>query len=441
MISLYLIIVISLDLIDPFISNGLSSYIATIHKNAPLVLYKDNISADNNLAGREIHNRYPFTPSTYPKNMHFLDFEFSFATCLIKTIAEVVEGCHSLRVMHRYLRPDNFLFVSKDEDAALKVIDFGMSVFYMPGDAFCDWNSVYAAPEVSLEHYGPEAEIWSVGKILHLLLIICAGTVKFDAGDEASSLIIQKNVDFESEPWPSISDGAKDYLLLNMLNPDPTKRFTAHQVLCHRWIVGDGVTPEKPLDSAVLSRLKRFSAMKKLKKMALRFIGEKMSDEETGGLKKLFKMFDTYKSGTITCDELNKGLRKLGSDLMESEVQTLMQGADIDNNGTVDCREFLSAMLHVNKLEKEENLRNAFSFFDEDKNGYITIDDLSQACKDFGVRDVNLDEMIKEVDQNNDGKIDYSEFETLMRKGNGGNGALARRTKQESLNVEEFRIQ
>ena len=38
----------------------------------------------------------------------------------------------------------------------------------------------------------------------------------------------------------------------------------------HRWIQIDGVAPDKPLDSAVLSRLKQFSAMNKLKKMALR---------------------------------------------------------------------------------------------------------------------------------------------------------------------------
>lgn len=37
----------------------------------------------------------------------------------------------------------------------------------------------------------------------------------------------------------------------------------------HPWIVDD-IAPDKPLDSAVLSRLKQFSAMNKLKKMALR---------------------------------------------------------------------------------------------------------------------------------------------------------------------------
>lgn len=38
----------------------------------------------------------------------------------------------------------------------------------------------------------------------------------------------------------------------------------------HPWIVDDNIAPDKLLDSAVLSRLKQFSAMNKLKKMALR---------------------------------------------------------------------------------------------------------------------------------------------------------------------------
>ena len=114
--------------------------------------------------------------------------------------------------------------------------------------------------------------------------------------------ILRGKLDLESEPWPSISDSAKD-LVRKMLTRDPTKRLTAHEVLCkfsafmpslplclrfhmhacapvpflltltmpgHPWIVDDAVAPDKPIDSAVLSRLKNFSAMNKLKKMALR---------------------------------------------------------------------------------------------------------------------------------------------------------------------------
>lgn len=55
----------------------------------------------------------------------------------------------------------------------------------------------------------------------------------------------------------------------------------------------------------------------------------------------------------------------------------------------------------MNKMEREENLLSAFSFFDKDGSGYITIDELSQACRQFGLSDVHLDEMIKEIDQDN----------------------------------------
>nr|GMC66728.1 calcium-dependent protein kinase SK5-like [Ipomoea batatas] len=88
----------------------------------------------------------------------------------------------------------------------------------------------------------------------------------------------------------------------------------------------------------------------------------------------------------------------------------------------------------MNKLEREENLMSAFSFFDRDSSGYITIDELQQACKDFGLSELNLDEMIREIDQDNDGQIDYGEFAAMMRNGNGGVG---RRTMRNTLNLRE----
>ncbi|GFP96547.1 calcium-dependent protein kinase 1 [Phtheirospermum japonicum] len=55
-----------------------------------------------------------------------------------------------------------------------------------------------------------------------------------------------------------------------MLVRDPKKRSTAHQVLCHPWVQVDGEAPDRPLDSAVITRLKQFFAMNKLKKIAIR---------------------------------------------------------------------------------------------------------------------------------------------------------------------------
>ncbi|KAK8671503.1 hypothetical protein V6N13_038097 [Hibiscus sabdariffa] len=70
---------------------------------------------------------------------------------------------------------------------------------------------------------------------------------------------------------------------------------------CHPWIQIHGVAPNKPLDYAVLSRMKQFSVMNKLKKMALGVIAESLclSQEEIAGLKEMFKMIDTDNSGQI----------------------------------------------------------------------------------------------------------------------------------------------
>ncbi|MCD7456157.1 Calcium-dependent protein kinase 12 [Datura stramonium] len=348
------------------------------------------------------------------------------AAKLIKTIVGVVEACHSLGVMHRDLKPENFLFLSSQEDAALKATDFGLSVSTSQVKHFLMLLEVLTM--LPQRFY---ASIMDLNQMCGVQELSCTYyLVEFHPFGQ----ILRGKLDFESEPWPGISDSAKD-LIRKILDRNPKRRLTAHEVLCHPWIVDDSMTPDKPLDSAVLSRLKQFSAMNKLKKMALRVIAERLSEEEIGGLKELFKMLDTDNSGTITFEELKEGLRRVGSELMESEIKDLMDAADIDNSGTIDYGEFIAATVHLNKLEREENLLSAFSFFDKDGSGYITIEELQQACKEFGLSELNLDEIIKDIDQDNDGQIDYGEFSAMMRKGTGG--GVGRRTIRNTLNLGE----
>jgi calcium-dependent protein kinase len=80
---------------------------------------------------------------------------------LCRVIVGVVETCHSLGVMHRDLKPENFLLSDAREHAALKTTDFGLSVFFKPGEVFTDvvGSPYYVAPEVLRKHYGPEADV------------------------------------------------------------------------------------------------------------------------------------------------------------------------------------------------------------------------------------------------------------------------------------------
>jgi calcium-dependent protein kinase len=126
-------------------------------------------------------------------------------------------------------------------------------------------SAYYVAPEVLRRSYGKEIDVWSAGVILYILL---SGVPPFWAGIfvsknhcfalpfESSCILLRSNValfyiynlscvetekgifdavlheeiDFESQPWPSISASAKD-LVRKMLTRDPKKRLTSAQVL------------------------------------------------------------------------------------------------------------------------------------------------------------------------------------------------------------------
>lgn len=341
------------------------------------------------------------------------------AAGLCRQIVTVVHNCHTMGVFHRDLKPENFLLLSTDEDSPLKATDFGLSMFFKPGDVFKDLvgSAYYVAPEVLRRHYGAEADIWSAGVILYILL---SGVPPFWGETEQSifDAVLRANLDFVSDPWPSISSSAKD-LVKKMLKADPKERLTAVEVLNHPWMREDGDASDKPIDIAVLTRMKQFRAMNKLKKVALKVIAENLSEEEIIGLKEMFKSMDTDNSGTITFEELKAGLPKLGTKLSESEVRQLMEAADVDGNGTIDYIEFISATMHLNRVEREDHLYKAFEYFDNDKSGYITVEELEHALKKYNMGDEKtIKEIIAEVDTDNDGRINYDEFAAMMRKGN-----------------------
>ncbi|KAF3453465.1 hypothetical protein FNV43_RR03905 [Rhamnella rubrinervis] len=340
------------------------------------------------------------------------------AASICRSIVNVVNICHFMGVMHRDLKPENFLLSSKEESALLKATDFGLSVYIEEGKVYRDivGSAYYVAPEVLKRRYGKEIDIWSAGVILYILL---SGVPPFWAETEKGifDAILQGEIDFDSSPWPTISSSAKD-LVQKMLTQDPKKRITSAQVLEHPWIVEGGEASDKPIDSAVLSRMKQFRAMNKLKKLALKVIAENLSEEEIQGLKQMFTNMDTDNSGTITYDELKAGLTRLGSKLTEAEVRQLMEAADVDGNGTIDYIEFITATMHRHRLEREEHLYKAFQFFDKDNSGFITRDELESAMKEYGMGDDDtIREIISEVDTDNDGRINYSEFCTMMKSG------------------------
>ncbi|XVE61153.1 hypothetical protein DITRI_Ditri06bG0017000 [Diplodiscus trichospermus] len=341
------------------------------------------------------------------------------AAAVTKTIVEVVQMCHKHAVIHRDLKPENFLFANKKETAALKAIDFGLSVFFKPGERFNEivGSPYYMAPEVLKRNYGPEVDVWSAGVILYILL---CGVPPFWAETEqgVAQAIIRSVIDFKRDPWPKVSENAKD-LVRKMLNPDPKQRLTAQEVLDHPWLQNAKKAPNVSLGETVKARLKQFSVMNKLKKRALRVIAEHLSVEEVAGIKEGFQVMDIGNRGKINIDELRAGLHKLGHTIPDADLQILMEAGDVDRDGYLDYGEFVAISVHLRKMGNDEHLKKAFEFFDKNKTGYIEIEELRDALADEV--ETNSEEVISaimhDVDTDKDGRISYEEFDAMMKAG------------------------
>lgn len=77
---------------------------------------------------------------------------------------------------------------------------------------------------------------------------------------------------------------------------DPKKRATADAILQHSWMKENGTASDRPLDNVILTRMRGFLNMNKLKKEALKVIAMGMSPEEIAGLRSMFQVRQAARS-------------------------------------------------------------------------------------------------------------------------------------------------
>jgi 5'-AMP-activated protein kinase catalytic alpha subunit len=91
----------------------------------------------------------------------------------------------------------------------------------------------YIAPEILRDHgyEGFAVDIWSAGVVLFAMAY---GTVPFKASNmkELHKLIMSGKYTLKADVSPELTD-----LLRHMLEPDPKRRYTIPQILCHKWFL------------------------------------------------------------------------------------------------------------------------------------------------------------------------------------------------------------
>lgn len=340
------------------------------------------------------------------------------AAVVVRQMLKVAAQCHLHGLVHRDMKPENFLFKSKKDDSSLKATDFGLSDFIKPGKKFPDivGSAYYVAPEVLKRRSGPESDVWSIGVITYILL--CGRRPFWDKTEDGIfKEVLKSKPDFRRRPWPSISNSAKDFVK-KLLVKDPRARLTAAQALSHPWVREGGSASEIPIDISVLHNMRQFVKYNRFKQFALRALASTLDEEELADLKDQFDAIDVDKNGSISLEEMRQALAKdLPWKLKEPRVLEILQAIDSNTDGLVDFHEFVAATVHVNQLEEhnsEKWLRrsqSAFEKFDLDGDGYITPEELRMHT---GLRG-SIDPLLEEADIDKDGRISLSEFRRLLR--------------------------
>ncbi|KAL1804728.1 hypothetical protein ACET3Z_027796 [Daucus carota] len=153
---------------------------------------------------------------------------------------QLASGLKVLRdnnVIHRDLKPQNLLISSNDDNAVLKIADFGFARSLQPrnlAETLCG-SPLYMAPEImQLQKYDAKADLWSVGAILFQLV---TGRTPFTGSNQIQ--LLQNIVRATELRFPSdVTDLSSECVDLcrKLLRRNPVERLTFEEFFNHPFL-------------------------------------------------------------------------------------------------------------------------------------------------------------------------------------------------------------
>lgn len=364
---------------------------------------------------------------------------------IINQILTGLAYLHANNVIHKNINPDKILVYSanlKEPELHIKISDFiSNAEYYTKGQMNYKpygnkiTNPLFIAPEFLEEKYDNKVDIWSTGMIAYILLV---GKPPFKGKEhEILYQIAHKTVKI-----PEGLSNTKRFFLEKMLSISPKDRLEASELLNDEYFtmpieevtkqsisasmlmtLSDKENQKKPEGNNfeltnVMNNMATFTIGQNFRRSVLSFVvSKKLYEENNTKLRKAFESMDNDHNGSIECRELFLQYRKLfpGTTREQWEnIKKFVEASDINKDGKISYGEFLTVMtLSTNDLSRK-TLENVFNHFDVDHTGYIDALDLKELFEDTNLSDKEIHDMLDEIDKNEDRKISFEEFFTLM---------------------------
>ena len=168
------------------------------------------------------------------KNRNF-NISENLAVNILHKICLAVYYFHSYGITHRDLKPENILMTSNDDNADIRILDFGLGKIIGPNEKCSEpyGTIIYCAPEIILNKpYTKIVDSWSLGVLAYALLY---GKLPFFHTERTilKQYIVNRKPFYKGHGLNHISDEAINFIN-NLLIKEHIKRMSISKALQHK---------------------------------------------------------------------------------------------------------------------------------------------------------------------------------------------------------------
>ena len=237
----------------------------------------------------------------------------SYAASVIIQTASALDYLHGRGIVHRDMKPENVLLLSRDARPMCKLCDFGLSKVLTQGDAAAACEAVmksrvgshfYASPELLMhESYDASIDLWGLG---HICFACLTGTAAFDDSIDLYGDVIGAKADYQSHPAWVEAPKAVD-LCKTLLCADPRARPKPDQVLEHPWLLAEtGPGGDRRINLS----LRYLGRVASLRDVCYRALETQLPPDVRSELEESFHALDSDAKGYLNASDVRRALKK-----------------------------------------------------------------------------------------------------------------------------------